>query len=141
MSDLRSAPALAPGRLAAPIAKLFVLDQQSEDVLRRALIDIGVEDAEFTRGTVETATAALAREATPRLLVVDISGVEDPLTRIEELAARCEPEVNVVAIGDRNDIILYRQLKNAGVTEYFFKPLVRDMAKRVCNQILKWGIR
>ena len=94
------------------------------------------DDAEFTRGTVETATAALATEATPRLLVVDISGVEDPLARIEELAARCEPEVNVVVIGDRNDIILYRQLRNAGVTEYFFKPLVRDMVKRLCNHIL-----
>ena len=62
-----------------------------------------------------------------------------PLARIDELAARCEPEVNVVAIGDRNDIILYRQLKNAGVSEYFFKPLVRDMVKRVCNGILSGG--
>jgi pilus assembly protein CpaE len=139
MSDLHSAPALPSGRLAAPTAKLFVLDSETEDVLRQALNDIGVYDAEFTRGTIETATAALAREATPRLLVVDISGVEDPLRRIEELAARCEPEVNVVAIGDRNDIILYRQLKNVGVTEYFFKPLVRDMVKRVCHQILSGG--
>ena len=78
MSNLPSAPVLASGRLAAPTAKLFVLDEQTEDVLRRALIDIGVDDAEFTRGTVETATAALAREATPRLLVVDISGVRGP---------------------------------------------------------------
>lgn len=139
MSDLTSVPVLASSRLAAPTAKIFVRDQETEDVLRRALIDIGVEDGEFTRGNVETATAALARAPTPRLLVVDISGVEDPLTRIDELAARCEPEVNVVTIGDRNDIILYRQLRNAGVTEYFFKPLVRDMVKRVCAQILRGG--
>ena len=44
-----------------------------------------------------------------------------------------------MAIGDRNDIILYRQLKTAGVTEYFFKPLVRDAIKRVFNSILKTG--
>ena len=136
MNDLLPTSPVVASRLAAPTAKLFVLDQDTEDVLRRALIDIGVNDGEFTKGTVETATAALAREATPRLLVVDISGVEDPLARFEELAARCEPEVNVVVIGDRNDIILYRQLRNAGITEYFFKPLVRDMVKRVFSQIL-----
>ena len=40
--------------------------------------DLGVDDAEFTKGTIETATAALATQASPRLLIVDISGVEDP---------------------------------------------------------------
>ena len=124
------------GRLAAPTAMVFASDRRREEVLRQALSDVGVHDAEFTRGTIEAATAALAKESSPRLLIVDISGVEDPLTRFGELAARCEPEVNVVAIGERNDIILYRQLKNAGVSEYFFKPLVRDALKRVCNSIL-----
>jgi pilus assembly protein CpaE len=122
--------------LAASTAMVFVSDRESEDVLRHALSDVGVHDARFTKGTIETATIVLATEATPRLLIVDISGVENPLARIDELAAKCEPEVKVVAIGDRNDIILYRQLRNAGVTEYFFKPLVHDMVKRLCNSIL-----
>ncbi len=135
MNDLSTAP-LLPGRLAASTAKVFVTDQTSEDVLRQALIDVGVNDAEFTRGTVETAIAALAKQASPRLLIVDLTGIQDPFARIDELAARCEPEVDVVAIGDRNDIILYRQLRNLGVTEYFFKPLSRDLVKRVCNTIL-----
>jgi pilus assembly protein CpaE len=138
MSDVRGGP-LVPGRLAAPTAKIFVSDPDTEGVLRQALSDLGVDDAEFTKGTVETATAALASQASPRLLVVDICGIEDPLARIDELAARCEPDVNVVAIGERNDIILYRHLRGAGVTEYFFKPLVRDMVKRVCNNILIGG--
>jgi pilus assembly protein CpaE len=127
---------LMPGRLAAPTAKIFVSDQDTEGVIRRALSDLGVDDAEFTKGTVETATAALATQASPRLLIVDLSGVDNPLVRIDELAARCEPDVNVVAIGDRNDVILYRYLKSAGITEYFFKPIVRDMVTRTCNGVL-----
>jgi pilus assembly protein CpaE len=122
--------------VAAPLAKVFASDQDSEGTIRQALADLGVSDAEYTRGTVETATAALATQASPRLLIVDLSGVEEPLARMDELATRCEPDVGVVAIGDRNDIILYRQLKNAGVVEYFFKPLVRDGVKRVCNGVL-----
>jgi pilus assembly protein CpaE len=135
MSDTTVGPVISVA-LAAPTAMVFVSDRESEAVLRQALSDVSVHDAKFTNGTVETATTALATEATPRLLIVDLSGVENPLARIDELAAKCEPEVKVVAIGDRNDIILYRRLRNAGVTEYFFKPLVRDSIKRLCNSIL-----
>ena len=138
MTDSTVGPVVA-GPLAAQTAMIFVSDHQSEEVLRQAFGDVGVHDAKFTKGTIQTAITALATEATPRLLIVDISGVENPLAHIDELAARCEPEVNVVAIGDRNDIILYRQLRNAGVAEYFFKPLVRDMIKRLCNSILSGG--
>ena len=126
-------------RVAAPTAKVFVSDQESEGVIRQSLSDLGVDDAEFTKGTVETASAALATQASPRLLVVDLSGVEDPLARIDELAGRCEPDVSVVAVGDRNDVILYRHLKNAGVAEYFFKPLIRDLVKRSIDSVLGGG--
>jgi pilus assembly protein CpaE len=131
--------ASTPVRALAPTAKVFVSDQDTEGVIRQSLSDLGVDDAEYTKGTVETATAALATQASPRLLVVDISGVEDPLARIDELSARCEPDVSVLVVGDRNDIILYRHLKNAGVAEYYFKPLVRDMVKRTCNSALSGG--
>jgi pilus assembly protein CpaE len=126
-------------REAAPIAKIFVSDQDSEGVIRQSLSDLGIEGAEFKKGTVETATADLATQASPRLLFVDLSGVEDPVGRLYELAERCEPSVSVVAIGDRNDIILYRDLKNAGVTEYFFKPLIIDLVKATCNSVLSGG--
>lgn len=130
----------SPFRQAAPTARVFVSDQDSEGVIRQSLGDLGVDDAEFTKGTIETATEALAKQASPRLLIVDLSGVDDPLARIDELADRCEPDVSVLAIGDRNDIILYRNLQTAGIAEYFFKPLVRDLVKRTCNGVLNGGI-
>lgn len=130
---------LTPPRAAAPSAKVFVSDDDTEGVIRQALGDLGIDDAEFTKGTVETATKALATQASPRLLIVDLSGVDDPLARIDELAARCEPNVIVIAVGDRNDIILYRHLKDAGVAEYYFKPLVRDLIKKTCGSYLSGG--
>jgi pilus assembly protein CpaE len=135
MTELFTAPA-AFDRSPAPSAMAFVSDAETEELVRRALGDLSVDDAAVARGTVETATATLGRRKSPRLLIVDISGVENPLLRIGELADKCEPEVNVVTIGDRNDILLYQELKTAGVSEYFFKPLVRDSLKRVCNRIL-----
>ena len=32
-----------------------------------------------------------------------------------------------MVIGDRNDIVLYRDLKHVGILEYFLKPLIRDL--------------
>jgi len=128
-----------PARAGAPTAKVFVSDQDTEGVIRQSLSDLGVDDAEFTKGTVETATAALATQASPRLLIVDLSGITDPIARIDELAARCEPDVSVVAVGDQNDIILYRRLKGAGIAEYYFKPLIRDLVKRTCSNVLSGG--
>jgi pilus assembly protein CpaE len=52
------------------------------------------------------------------------------------LSEVCEPNVGVIAVGDFNDIVLYRGLKETGIVEYFFKPLVRDMFVHACDSIL-----
>ena len=135
MTD-RFAAASPSERSPAPTAMAFVSDSETEELVRRALGDLNIDDAYVSKGGVETATAELGRRKSPRLLIVDISGVENPLVRINELAEKCEPEVNVVTIGDKNDILLYQDMKTAGVSEYFFKPLVRDSLKRVCNRLL-----
>jgi pilus assembly protein CpaE len=120
----------------APRVKVFVSDQDSENIIRQALGDVGIDDFTATTGNVTTATALLGKQTSPRLLIVDISGLEDPVSNILDLAEVCEPGIGVIAIGDCNDISLYRQLKNAGVSEYFFKPLVRDQIGRSCMDVL-----
>ena len=40
-----------------------------------------------------------------------------------ELAEVCEPGVTVIAIGDRNDVGLFRDLINSGVSDYLVKPV------------------
>jgi pilus assembly protein CpaE len=116
--------------------KMFVNDPESEGVIRQVLGDLGIKDFTATTGNVISATALLAREASPRLLIVDISGAPDPVSSIRHLAEVCKPGIGVIAIGDGNDITLYRQLKNAGVTEYFCKPLIRDQLARSCSDVL-----
>jgi pilus assembly protein CpaE len=136
---------MTSGAIIAPIrgarqkslqVQAFVNDQESEGVVRQAIADLAIETASIMAGDVTTATALLSKQPSPRLLIVDISGARDQLTSILELAEVCEPGVGVVAIGDSNDISLYRQLKNAGVAEYFFKPLIRDQLSRTCSDVL-----
>ncbi|MGA7867225.1 MAG: AAA family ATPase [Stellaceae bacterium] len=50
-----------------------------------------------------------------------------PASQIHELAELCEPGVAVIAIGDRNDVALYRDLVRAGVSEYIVKPVTAQL--------------
>ena len=75
---LLTARETAPGGIAA---RVFVTDQESEGVIRESLAALGVQGAHFTAGDVTYAIAALAKETSPQLLVVDISGIADPLSK------------------------------------------------------------
>jgi len=123
-------------RLAAPTVQAFIRDPDSEAVIRQSLNNLNVRDAGFVSGNIETAIPALAKQPSPRLLIVDISGIAEPVARINELAEVCEPNTGVIVIGDRNDIVLYRDLRHAGVAEYFFKPVVGNLVTRACNNVL-----
>jgi pilus assembly protein CpaE len=142
MIDARFSPVPAEAKAgpvssrAPPQAVAFVLDRDSEGVVRRSFVDFGMIDGEVAQGNIDTATKELAERGWPRLLLVDVSGVDDPLMRINRLAEMCDPRTEVVVVGERNDIVLYRDLKAAGVAEYFFKPLSSALLNRVLEGLL-----
>jgi pilus assembly protein CpaE len=123
-------------RKTGPDVRVFVTEQESEKTIRQSLADLGVSDVQYSPGNVETAIATLAKQPSPRLLIIDISGIADPVSTIHSLAEVCEPTVGVIAIGNFNDIVLYRSLKETGIVDYFFKPLMRDMVMNACDRIL-----
>ncbi len=122
---------------AALTAQVFVQDPEAAAVFRQSLNSIGVTGADIVTGNIVTAATALVGRRSPRLLIVDVSGLTDPLDRLDALADVCEPNTSVIVVGDRNDIALYRNLRHAGVAEYFFKPLVGDLVTRALNVVLK----
>jgi pilus assembly protein CpaE len=133
--------ALAPGQTTSasrepiPPAMAYLLDADSEGVVRRCFTDLGYVDGRVARGSIDTATEELARRGWPRFLIVDVSGIGDPLPRINHLADVCDLATEVIVVGNRNDIVLYRDLKAAGVAEYFFKPLVGSLVTRTLAAI------
>ncbi|HZQ14389.1 MAG TPA: AAA family ATPase [Pseudolabrys sp.] len=123
-------------RSPAPTVQVFVRDQDSQTSIKQALGNLNVQDASFVSGNIETAISVLAQKPSPRLLIVDISDDADPVARVNALADVCEPNTGVIVIGNRNDIVLYRDLRNAGVSEYFFKPLVSNLVTQACSHVL-----
>jgi pilus assembly protein CpaE len=117
-------------------AMVFVRDRDSEGVIRQCLNDLGVTACEFKNGGVDDAISELAARSSPRLLIVDVRGIEEPVARIRELANVCDPSTGVLVIGEANDIRLYRELKAAGIVEYYYTPLVRALVMQTCHGIL-----
>lgn len=114
-----------------PAVVAFLADEESEAALRGGLGPL-VEEMQIRRGTAVTAARAMEREPTPRVLIVDVAGMDDPTAALDALAAVCEPDVRVLVVGDREDLAFYRRLtQGLGVQEYLFKPLTRDNVARL----------
>jgi pilus assembly protein CpaE len=109
----------------------FLADSQTEHVLRDGLGDIVANGIDIRRGTVRTAINAMAKLPTPEVLIVDISGEDQPLHALGELSDVVEPGVRVLVIGDTDDVDFYRHItRGMGVMEYIFKPITREAVAR-----------
>lgn len=116
-----------PGASERPRFTAFVSDAESERILRLALPELMAQADAVHRGKVVKAIEYLTEHRSPELLIVDISGEDEPLSRIPELSEVCEPGVQVIVIGDRNKIGLYRDLVQSGVVDYIAKPLTFEL--------------
>jgi pilus assembly protein CpaE len=131
-----SPPAAPTDTAAAPLgAMAFVLDKESEDVMQQSFVNLGIVDDRIVHGGIDEAMHELVHKGSPRLLVVDVSGIADPMDAIRRLSEVCDSATEVVIVGERNDIVLYRDMKAAGVAEYFFKPLIGTVMTRVLGSI------
>jgi pilus assembly protein CpaE len=109
----------------------FVTDAESERVLRTSLSDMLPEPPDIRRGGIRVAHAAMLKATSPRILIVDISGEEQALKALADLATVVEPDVCVLVIGELEGMEFYREItRGLGAADYLPKPLARDLVSR-----------
>ncbi len=109
----------------------FVADAETEAALQAGLAALLPEAPDFRRGTIRTAQAAMQKTATPRVLIVDISGEDQPLKALGDLAAVVEPDVCVLVVGEHDSTDFYREVtRGLGAADYLAKPLTRENVAR-----------
>jgi pilus assembly protein CpaE len=112
-------------------AMSFVTDATTEAALRDGLTDVLPEGLDAHRGGVGAAIATLQKIASPQVLIVDITGEDQPLAALSNLSMCVEPDTCVLVVGDVRDLTLYRELtRGLGVAEYLAKPITRDVVGR-----------
>lgn len=118
-------------------AMAFVTDVETGQAIATRFQERGLS-AVVSAGGVRKSVELFQSSPSPKLLFIDLSGLNDPMHEIDGLAEVCEPGTTVVALGDQNDVGLYRTLTSAGITDYLVKPLtaeVIDMAMDAAAEV------
>jgi pilus assembly protein CpaE len=114
---------------------VFVVDRANKENMAQSLSQLGVTDAYVARGDIDAAIAHLGHmEKPPLRLIIDISGLDNPMSALDRLAEACDPSVRVYALGVTNDVTLYRALLEAGICDYRFKPVTVDALRTWLTQ-------
>ena len=114
----------------------YICDDNALDVLRPVVIEMGWQPEKCNKGGLRNAIQSLSVSASPAILIVDLSESGDPLNDINALAEVCEPGTVVIAIGQVNDVRLYRDLLASGIHDYLLKPLSAQAVHDSLNQAL-----
>ena len=110
--------------------RAFLSDEETRAVVDQVVKDLVIPHAAVHKGGIRSCIDFLAEHRSPRILLVDLTLSELPLSDINELAEVCEPGVTVVAIGDRNDVGLFRELMNQGISDYLVKPITPALLQK-----------
>lgn len=112
----------------------FICDDAALDVLRPVVIEMGWAPEKCAKGGLRNAVQSLSVSASPNILMVDLSESGDPLSDINALAEVCEPGTVVIALGQVNDVRLYRDLLSSGIHDYLLKPLSAGQVRDALTQ-------
>ncbi len=112
----------------------YICDDTALDILRPVIIEMGWQPEKCNKGGLRNAVQSLSVSASPNILMVDLSESGDPLNDINALAEVCEPGTIVIAVGQVNDVRLYRDLLSSGIHDYLLKPLSAGQLRDSLNQ-------
>jgi pilus assembly protein CpaE len=101
-------------------------NQQSGQVLQAATADRRMARAHVTiqLGGIAAASQVYQTQPTPNVLVVEThSGRDQLMAELAQLSEVCQANTKVVVIGHVNDVLLYRELIKAGISEYVVAPV------------------
>ncbi|MDR3518769.1 MAG: AAA family ATPase [Azospirillaceae bacterium] len=133
MAILAAKGANSDAAMGAPVLVAFINDARSEETIKALVQEQLMTFTVVRRGNCRDAIAFMKNSASPRMLIVDISKSEIPLTEVDELINMCDPSVTVLVIGEENDIGVYRDLTLIGVSDYIVKPLTPEILRRTIS--------
>jgi len=108
-----------------------VADSASAEVINNVVIDQGVAASHVTLGSLDDAMGVMTSlKESPHYLIIDVSASAMPISDLMRLAEVVDPSVVVIAIGERNDVGLFRSLLQLGVHDYLVKPLTVELVRR-----------
>lgn len=101
----------------------YVNDPVSEQIIADVIKERNISYAEVHQGGLRDVLNFVSNNRTPKVLLIDISASELPVGEIKRIQERSAPNLSIIAIGSRNEVGVFRDLMNIGVSDYIVKPL------------------
>ena len=121
-----SGSAEASPTLRAVACAAFISDEETRQLVASVCQGHG-KDVSVMEGGSREAMEYLAEAPMPEILIVDVSDTGKPLSTMLTITAAFAENTKVIAIGSVNDISLYRELIDGGVSDYLVKPVSEKM--------------
>jgi pilus assembly protein CpaE len=125
-----------PSENTGPSVYAYVRDELTRGEIQRFLDDMVTGDIRVVKGDLDKAISDLRHQKSPSILMIDVSGLDLPLLKLNELSEVCDQHSRVIIIGENNDVGLYRALREMGISEYLYKPLTRPILATVMMPLL-----
>ncbi len=124
-----------------PSASICVFSQDDDTLKSAQLLK---EDWRFARvnvdcidGNVDDAIAKFKKDGATDLIILQTDDIDDSFTeRLGELSNYCDDDTDAIIIGPVNDVYLYRQLIDMGVSDYLVRPVSPEIIKDVISKAL-----
>ncbi len=106
----------------------------ADDSTHAALVDFARElywpEEDVVMGGIDAAVSKLSSMDTPEYIFVDLASSPAPLGELDKLSGVCDPGTQVIAIGEVNDISVFREMLDAGIADYLLKPVDQNRLKQ-----------
>ena len=118
------------------IVMAFVNHAETQEVLKTLALTHLDLTLEVQTGGVDEAIEYLKTNRSPKVLIVDVSEAQLPISQMQKLGETCDPGVKVIAMGDRNEVGIFRDLLEIGVKDYIAKPANTTLIVRSLERVL-----
>ncbi len=124
-----------------PEARIFVFSRDKKTLNSTSELKLDWRfarvDINAVEGDVQTAIETFSSQASPNLLIIQTDDINDDFTNsLGLLSEHCEEGTSAIIIGPVNDVYLYRELIEMGVSDYLVRPIKVDVLKDVVSKTL-----
>jgi pilus assembly protein CpaE len=131
MRASRSAAAAKPEREGI----LAVMQQQPLlDRVQEIVREMQLDDELVVTDTLDAALRRIRSGYVPRVLLLDLADTAAPIAEVSSARTIGGAELKLVAVGNVNDVTLFRDLLAAGCNDYLVKPATRDALAAVLEK-------
>lgn len=89
------------------------------------------------KGAIKDVVDYISKNGAPQFLILDLSSSKLPISDMQKVANVCDPGINVISVGMRNDVGLFRDLMTLGIRDYIAKPLTIPLLMRTLQRVVK----